>query len=762
MFRILQVDDELSFLELTKTYLEANGEFKLESSSSAMKALNILSSNDFDAIVSDYQMPEMDGIAFLKRVRECDTQIPFILFTGRGREEVAMEALNNGASFYVHKGSDAVAQFGELSSKLRQSIERREFEKAVIESERKLAQAQRIAHLGTWSRFMQNGEAKWSDEMYRIYDVQPTNFKPTYDNFILMVHKEDRAKMKDCMAAASASDDPVSIRFKFVRPNGEIRHAFSQMERVVDRATGQVELQGTTFDITEAVRTEDALKQSEAIWKFALEGSGDGVYDWNIKDGMIYRSERYLDQLGYNNADPLIRYKDWTLGLHPDDRSEAIRSLNDHITGKAPIYQAEYRMRCSDGSYKWILSRGKLVSRDDKGDPLRLVGTHTDFSERRSFEAKLKEQSLEIISQNEKFTQKNSQLIELSERLKKNEMQYKLLVDHVEEGIAMVGPDDRISFSNKALARILDERSENIDGQVLSNFIEPSKRESFGRQMTALRDGKAIKMDQMLVTAIGMRVPVSIESNPLMGPSNDYLGHVLIVLDMTERRAMETALIDTNSKLKILSSITRHDILNQLVVVEGSMSLLKKDMTDQKMLRNIIRMERSLQTITRLINFTKDYESMGVEMPSWQPLRSIWERGVSDIDTTGIKVIADMDGTMIYADPMVEKVFMNLVDNTLRHGGKVDKISLTCIKDNNKMLIVYEDNGIGVSEDEKEKIFQIGYGRHTGLGLFLSRRILGITGIAIIENGTLGQGSRFEIRIPEGKFAMESLGTSKV
>jgi len=107
----------------------------------------------------------------------------------------------------------------------------------------------------------------------------------------------------------------------------------------------------------------------------------------------------------------------------------------------------------------------------------------------------------------------------------------------------------------------------------------------------------------------------------------------------------------------------------------------------------------------------------------------------------------------VYGDPMLEKVFGNLVDNSLRHGEHVTQISFSYQKSANKELcIIYEDNGTGVSAEDKERIFHKGFGKNTGFGLFLSREILGITGLSIKENGIPGKGARFEISVPEGEF----------
>jgi len=136
---ILYVDDEEDLLLIGKTFLERSGQFRVDTMTSPKSALSSPGIQYYDAIVSDYQMPGMDGIGFLKEVREKFGDIPFILFTGRGREEVVIEAINNGADFYLQKGGEPKSQFAELSHKIRQAVRRKQAEKTVRESEKRVS-----------------------------------------------------------------------------------------------------------------------------------------------------------------------------------------------------------------------------------------------------------------------------------------------------------------------------------------------------------------------------------------------------------------------------------------------------------------------------------------------------------------------------------------------------------------------------------------------------------------------------------------------
>jgi len=217
--------------------------------------------------------------------------------------------------------------------------------------------------------------------------------------------------------------------------------------------------------------------------------------------------------------------------------------------------------------------------------------------------------------------------------------------------------------------------------------------------------------------------------------------------------ASQKAFEIANKKLNLLSSITRHDIKNQLVVLIGYNDIMRGMAPDPEMQQFLDRQNAAAQTIHRQIEFTKTYEDIGVRAPMWQDIGTRVAALSSFIPPGEVAFSISIDGLEVYADPLLEKVFENMIDNSRRHGERVRHISLSSQQpDPDNLVIVYEDDGIGVSEGDKERIFEKGFGKHTGLGLFLSREILAITGLSVRECGVYGKGARFEILVPKGKF----------
>jgi signal transduction histidine kinase len=160
------------------------------------------------------------------------------------------------------------------------------------------------------------------------------------------------------------------------------------------------------------------------------------------------------------------------------------------------------------------------------------------------------------------------------------------------------------------------------------------------------------------------------------------------------------------------------------------------------------------RVIQRHISFTREYQEVGVHQPQWQNVNDLINKVVQNFVKSGIAFSSELEKTEVYADPLLEKVFYNLVDNAIRYGETLTTISIYPKISDKGFAIVFEDNGVGVPDAQKREIFKRGVGKNTGMGLFLTAEILAITGITIEENGVFGKGAKFVIRIPNGTWRL--------
>ena len=258
-----------------------------------------------------------------------------------------------------------------------------------------LAATQSIARVGGWERDFVSGTAFWTEGIYRLLEVSPQEFTPGDLNSTQQFFTPQALER----IRAVPPEDP--------NANTVTTH---DMELEMVTATGRpiwVRFMGTTAweqgrplkrtsvlqDITEQKHSETALRENEDRWKLALESTGDGVWDWYIQSGEEFFSKRLIESYGYDEDEIKSHPRELDNRTHPDDAAQMEHDRQAHFDGLTPTYMNEHRVRCKDGSWKWVLSRGMVISRDAQGKPLRMIGTHTDITDRKNSEAMIRQQA---------------------------------------------------------------------------------------------------------------------------------------------------------------------------------------------------------------------------------------------------------------------------------------------------------------------------------------------------------------------------------
>ena len=174
--------------------------------------------------------------------------------------------------------------------------------------------------------------------------------------------------------------------------SGCLELASRRVDRIADAAVLALQTMCVHFGhVLDRLATQEALRESEARWKFALEGTGDGVWDWHVPSGRVFYSQRWKAMLGYEEHEIGGTYEDWASRVHPDDFARVEAESGRHHRGEIPNFATEHRLRRKDGSYIWVLDRGHVIEWDGNGKALRVIGIQTDISERKRSEAALRE-----------------------------------------------------------------------------------------------------------------------------------------------------------------------------------------------------------------------------------------------------------------------------------------------------------------------------------------------------------------------------------
>jgi len=325
---------------------------------------------------------------------------------------------------------------------------------------------------------------------------------------------------------------------------------------------------------------------------------------------------------------------------------------------------------------------------------------------------------------------------------------YLIYIYDLEEHCNLYANRDILSFLGYTPLEILD-----FGPELFQNLLHPDDMDMIIRhheQLLAANEDYVLEVEFRMRHSDGQWRWVRSRDIPFMRDNNGQVKQVLgSAEDITARKKAEEALCKANRQLNLMGGITRHDILNKVMALLGYLETAKIKSTDPAMDDIYAKIESAAKSIGSQIEFTRIYQGLGTHEPQWQELDKVLP--YSDLPgTITLEVISQE--VLVFADVMLGRVFFNLLDNSIRFGQQVTEIRVSVLQENEGLTIVWEDNGIGIPENKKEKIFRRGIGENTGLGLYLAREILFLTGITIRETGTDGKGARFEIRVPNGVY----------
>jgi PAS domain S-box-containing protein len=345
-------------------------------------------------------------------------------------------------------------------------------------------------------------------------------------------------------------------------------------------------------------------------------------------------------------------------------------------------------------------------------------------------------------------------LRDISER-KRAEEYIRLLArmfDDAPASITIQDTDGNILYANEETLRLHGfTREEFLAKNMHEIDVAESGHLNRAEWMKEILEGGVADFDVQHLRKDGS--PISLHLNVKIVDWGNKKGLLSIATNLTEREQAENALVIANTKLNILNSITRHDIVNQLTQLEGFLELYHetcKEMMEDK--GYFDRLMGIAKIIEDQITFTKFYQEFGVRTPVWQHVKDIALAAARTGGFDSIRFTIEDIPFEIFADPLFEKVFFNLYDNSIRHGKHVTGIRVSGKFSGSDYIIAVDDDGIGVPAGDKARIFERNVGEHTGLGLFLVQDILALTGITIRETGEYEKGARFEMLVPKGAY----------
>jgi PAS domain S-box-containing protein len=737
MYKVLYVDDEPVLLEIVKIFLEKSKEFTIDVNTSVNDVIKSEKLKSYDAIVSDYQMPGMDGISFLKYVHTELGDIPFIIFTGKGKEDVVIAALNNGADFYLTKGIDPRFQFDELANNIKKAVRKRQIREGYKNTAQRLSDLVNFLPDATFAIDLDGKVIAWNKAMEEMTGVQKSTIMGEGDHIYSLPFY---GKKQDLLLDLILHDNKeIEEKYPFiVRQDNKLisekeypmlyggKGAYlwfiaSPLYDVNGKVSGAIQV---FRDVTENRRTEQALKESEEQYRTLFESSKDAMF--LLESTRIKKcNDQAVTVLGCSKKKEIVGRSliDFSPIMQPDhtaSEQKAEEKISAALSDSGPVF--DWLFTRPDGSPLYTeITLNKVTI----GGKILLQAIVRDISERRQAE----------------------------DALRKSERTYRNVVEDQTELISRFRPDGTQLFVNQSYCQYFKKSCEDIIGRKFFPRIPAEDHRQVREHFASLTRERPSAIDTHRVIMMDGSVRWQRWSDrAIFDKKGSIIEYQSVGQDITEQKRAEDALALACQKMNLLSSITRHDILNQLTVLSGYLALSEEFATDEKLLNFIKKEATATERINQQITFTKHYQDIGIQAPQWQNVHSAIVNAASSLDLSSVNVQIPFDTIEIYADPLLGKVFYNLLENALRHGQHTSLIRFSYRDNGDSLTIVCEDNGGGIDRETKKHLFKRGYGKHTGYGLFLIREILAITGILIEENGEHGKGARFEITVPQGSY----------
>jgi PAS domain S-box-containing protein len=338
-----------------------------------------------DLVLTDIMMPRLDGIGLLSALRK-DQQtstIPIILLSARAGEEARVEGLKYGANNYLTKPFSArelLARVGACLEISRLRIKESEHEfRSLAETMPQIVWATRP---DGWNIY----------HNHRWVEYTGLTLEESYGHgWIAVLHPDDKQRAWEAWQRATQHNESYSVECRLLRYDGAYRWWLIRGVPLLNEHGEIQKWYGTCTDIDDLKQKEEELHLAETRWQFALEGSNQGVWDWNVVTNQSFLSKHWKGMLGFKENEISDRYEEWLNRVHPDDLPMALAAIEKHQLGESEFYESEHRLQHRNGQYIWTYSRGMVINRDADGKPLRMIGTQTDISNHHRLHEELKQ-----------------------------------------------------------------------------------------------------------------------------------------------------------------------------------------------------------------------------------------------------------------------------------------------------------------------------------------------------------------------------------
>jgi PAS domain S-box-containing protein len=731
--RVLHVDDDAGFLKVAKQVLQIKGSFQVETALSVHEAFEKMKEEKFDVIVCDYKMPEKDGLAFLKELRESGENMPFIVFTGKGREEIAKESLNLGADQYLNKTGNPEIVYCELAHSITKAVKIREAEEALRDSEEKFRAISESAGDAIVSIDAQGRIVFWNRVAETLFGYSADEIigKPVT---LIMPERFRNIHQRKTVGWTLSQPPAHGKTFEIVglRKDGNefpLEASFS-MWKMKDETFLTI----VTHDVTKQKQAWENLKRAEeeakntlSLLSATLESTADGILVVNTEGKIAIFNRRFAEM--WHIPDEIVATR---------DDNQALAFVVDQL----------------EEPQKFLAKVRELYGQPD-AESYDLL----EFKDGRVFERYSRPQRIGGTVVGRVWSFRNVTEDKKAEKeIRENKQKFEGLFVGNPEAAVYLSPDFHVLDMNPRFFELFGYLLEEIRGKHINAVVAPPERTEEAQLLDQRAANGYVYFDTVRMKKDGSLIPVSVSAAPIIVEGR-LAGYAAMYKDISELKKTEAAmkemmqkLATMNEKLRVVGSLTRHDVRNKLSVVTGNVFLTKKRLPDNpEVLDYLHDIDSACRQILEIFDFARNYEMLGDEELKNVDVGETVEKAVSLFsDLKGIKVSNECQGLKVLADSLLARLFYNLIDNSLKYGEKIAQIKVHYENvGDGQLKLVYQDDGNGIPLTEKPNLFKEGYGKGTGYGLYLIKKMMEVYGWMIQETGEPGRGAQFTLTIPK-------------
>lgn len=478
----------------------------------------------------------------------------------------------------------------------------------------------------------------------------------------------------------------------------------------------------------------DHLREHEERWQLMMRGTGDGIFDWNVRTGTLLMSAQYCAMLGYKKDELSPHIDTWKGLLHPSDRHRVLGQLQAYFDRQIAEFAVEYRLRCKAGGYKWILARGQAVW-NGSGTPQRMVGTHQDIDDRKLAES----------------------------ALRYSEQKFRTVFDTIASGLLIISPLCGLLEVNDTLCRMLGYSESELLAMGIEDLIDPGDRHLTPEILERLKSGElsSYQTEQQFLTKSGRPI-WGLFNATIMETAGQILYLIAQIVDISERKAIE------QMKDEFISTVS-HELRTPLTSIQGSLLLLSSGLYDNKLEQKKNMLEIATQETIRLVRLVNDILDLQ-RLESGQVLLVKESCNVADLigqSVTVMEPLADraqvaivsraIEAKVWAAHDLIVQTLTNLIGNAIKFSEPNSEIKVSAKLQEEDVIFIVRDWGCGIPADKQQLIFErfqqvdMSDSRRrggTGLGLSICQNIVHQHGGKIWVESQIDKGSTFYFTVP--------------